>query len=790
MHRGPGAHPPSPGTPGEGWGEGLPPFATIPRYTPPTRFGSPGQKYSEATELRYLTPEDFIKSCTVPPGFEVKLFADEKKFPEIAKPVQMSFDNKGRLWVATMPSYPQWKPGDPKPADKLVILEDTDGDGVADKSTVFYDKLHCPTGFAFVNGGVMVVDQPHILFLKDTDGDDRADAVEQVIDGWASEDTHHTIGAFEADHGGRLHMLEGVAMSTAVETPWGAFRNYGSSGSYVMDPKTFKVSHFVTPGYGNPWCYVYNEWGQGICGDGTGASQHWDTPLSGKQYGGRRGLNAVFNTEGMRPVVGSEFLVSRQFPDNVQGQFTYACVINTNGMPRWTITDDGGGYRGERVRHNPKDGKTAFDLLKSTDKHFRPVDPQIGPDGALWFGDWASALIGHMQYSQRDPNRISPLGRIYRLVYKDKPLLKPVTQFGKSNAEILEQFREYEWRTRARARNELHARPTAEVLPAVAAWVAKLDAKDPMYDRLRCEALWIQEGHHAVDLKLLGEALSAKTADARAAAVRIAADEREYLGDVSAMLIKAATDENPRVRTEACRGLSYLPTPEASAAVVAAYSMGNDYWVRYTAEAALAANEPAWRAGFLKGEIAKEGDAKPMLQNIISSSKTGGLAVPYLQQLLGRDPQNAETRNKAMTALSVLPGGNVNNGRAVFLRNCLACHKVGSEGQDYGPAMEKVGTRLNKYKLVESMIDPNAEVDKKYLSTKVDLLDGKSISGLLVSETKEVVVIFDGKEKRTIKVSDIEDRKTLKQSSMPEGLAGTIAPVEFLDLIAYLSSLK
>ena len=131
----------------------------------------------------------------------------------------------------------------------------------------------------------------------------------------------------------------------------------------------------------------------------------------------------MFDTEGMRPVVGSEFLRTRQFPDDVQDQFTYACVINTNGLPRWTIQNDGAGYGGKRVRHDPADKKTPFDLLKSSDKHFRPVDPQIGPDGALWFGDWANPLIGHMQYSQRDPNRDRRHGRIYRLVFAEKPLL-------------------------------------------------------------------------------------------------------------------------------------------------------------------------------------------------------------------------------------------------------------------------------------------------------------------------------------------------------------------------------
>ena len=256
-------------------------------------------KYSEAPEgPRILSPEEFIKSCSVPPGFEVKLFADEKQFPELAKPVQLGFDGKGRLWVATMPTYPMWKPGQPKPSDKLLILEDTDGDGKADKCTTFYDKLHCPTGFEFWNGGVLVVDQPRLLFLKDTDRDDRADEVVHLIDGWATQDTHHTINAFEYGPGGLLYMLEGVSMSTTVETPWGPFRNFGSSGSYVLDPRTLKVRHFNTPGYGNPWCYVFNEWGQGFCGDGTGANQHWDTPLSGAQFAGRKGLNPVFPIEG------------------------------------------------------------------------------------------------------------------------------------------------------------------------------------------------------------------------------------------------------------------------------------------------------------------------------------------------------------------------------------------------------------------------------------------------------------------------------------------------------------
>ncbi|MBX9579843.1 MAG: heme-binding protein, partial [Gemmataceae bacterium] len=597
-------------------------------HVPPTRFGQPGQKYSEADQLRYLSPDEFVKSCQVPDGFEIQPFADEGKFPEIAKPVQMNFDNKGRLWLACMPNYPLWKPGDPPPNDKLVILEDTDGDGKADKSTVFYDKLHCPTGFEFWNGGVLVMSQPRILWLKDTDGDDKADVVVTLFDGWASDDTHHR-GGWEWSPAGRLHLLEGIAMSTTLETPWGPHRSQGQGGTYVIDPRSLKVRQFALPGMYNMWCYVFDEWGNGIVGDGTTANQTWDTPLSGAQYAGRKGLNFIL-PNGERPNLGNEFLVSRHFPPEVQRQFVYASVITMNGLPRYELRDDGAGFMGKRLP----------DLIKSSDKHFRPADPQIGPDGALWFGDWANALIGHMQYSQRDPNRDHARGRVYRLVAKGRPLLKPVTQHGKSVAELLEQLKEYEWRTRYRARRELRDRPAAEVLSEVKRMVAGLPLRPGTdhvppeavteVDRLRCEALWLQASHHAVDPGLLKQVLAAQTPQARAAAVRVAADEREYLpaGLAFDLLKAAATDDFPRARAEALRGLSFYPTPESVAAMLEAAKKPLDYWTQYTLDAALGANEAVWRADFVAGKMKDHPAAEKVMAEVLAGSKAGAAALP------------------------------------------------------------------------------------------------------------------------------------------------------------------
>ena len=143
-----------------------------------------------------------------------------------------------------------------------------------------------------------------------------------------------------------------------------------------------------------------------------------------------------------------------------------------------------------------------------------------------------------------------------------------------------------------------------------------------------------------------------------------------------------------------------------------------------------------------------------------------------------------------MQALADVRGGDRQNGKVVFRRICVACHKLGNEGSDFGPNVDDVGKRLSSYKLVESIINPNAEVAEKYLSTSVLTNDGRSIVGLLVSETPEEVVIFDGKEKKTVAVADIDERTQLRQSSMPEGLAATLSPNEFLDVIVFLKSLK
>ncbi len=752
-------------------------------FIPETMFGTRDEAFRahrEPKTLVYPTPEESIAQMKVPEGFEVKMFASEREFPELANPTQMAFDSKGRLWVSCMINYPQWLPGASRPGDKLLILEDTDGDGKADVCKTFYDKLICPTGFEFYKDGVLVVDQPRIIFLRDTNGDDQADEIDYVLDGIATDDTHHTVGAWEWSHGGLLYMLEGISMSTTLETPWGPFRNKGPSGAYVIDPKSWKFRYFKTPGYGNPWCLVFDKWGMGIIGDGTNAQQHWTSPLGGFNVSSRKTLRPNFDNQGIRPAVGNDFLFTRHFPDEVQGDFIYACVINLHGMPRFQMQDDenGAGYTGKRIE----------DLIKSTDNFFRPIDPQIGPDGALWFGDWCNALIGHMQYSQRDPNRDHEHGRIYRLVYKDKPLLQPILQHGASIETLLGQLSEYEPRTRYRARRELRARNADEVLAAVDRWL-----QGEVSDERLCEGLWLQESFNRIDPKLVDRLLASKDYHARAAAVHAVGNQWETYPAVFDIFKRAIGDDNPRVRLEAIRGLSFLQTAEAAEVALLAINKPMEYWTEYTLEHTLQALAPKIDAAIKEGTfLAGANDVRrKYYDDYKTASGPGGRIVRPLHD--AEDTQlSQERREAAIKQIASVEGGNSQRGEVVYSRVCSACHQIGDQGKAFGPRLDDVGSRFNRESIIRHILWPNDTIAKGYETVQIATVDDEILTGFILNETAEAITLGiatpdgKGREQKILK-EEIDQRKEMKASSMPEGLAKTIAPSEFLDLIEYLS---
>lgn len=749
---------------------------------PPSRIGSQYPR-AEPREPRYLSPEESIAAMTPAPGFRVECFASEREFPELANPVQINFDARGRLWVACMPTYPHWRPGNPFPSDRLLILEDTNHDGKADKRTVFSDGLHIPTGFAFWDGGVLVMDGTSIRFLRDDNGDDVADTSEVWLEGLGTDDTHHTSGAWEWSPGGFLHMLEGVSMTSSIETPWGPLVSRGASGCYALDPRVMRIRRFDTPGYGNPWCMVFDEYGNGFVGDGTSGTHHWLSLLSGAAGGSRGSCDPLFDHKGLRPVVGTEILSSRHFPDEWQGRFTFACVINMNGFPAFSVNEDGAGFHGQRVGN----------LITSTDKTFRPVDPQIGPDGALWFGDWCNALIGHMQYSQRDPMRDKKHGRIYRLVAKDRPLLPVLDLQNASTREVLDHLRMPEPRARYRARDELRSRPREETIAATREWLASVPVS--LEPRFLLEAIWILQSQAAMDSDILLAALRAPDHRVRAAAVLALADEKWRGNPMDAMpyLRQAAGDAHPRVRLEAVRALGFYPSLEATHASLLAIAKAKpDRWLADTLDHALRAQQSAWLAPFVAGSFNPSYNP-PAIQSLetVSTSLSGDARINVpVRRLLASERDNTPAFAANLAEVAALTG-NPQRGRKVSEQVCLACHVQDGKGVDFAPSFDGLGRRLDPVAILRSILRPGESIAEGYQTATLTTRAGEEWMGILQAsdETSVTVRTGDGKSK-TIARAEIARLDTPPASSMPEGLAEAMSPRDLVDLLAWLASRK
>lgn len=527
---------------------------------------------TENGSLRYLYGEEALKTIKTAPGYKVEMFASEVEFPDLANPVQMTFDNKGRLWVATMPSYPHYKPGDSKPNDKILILEDTNNDGKADKQTIWVDGLHVPVGFEITHEGVYVSQGTNLMLYKDTDGDDHADTKEIILSGFDDHDTHHEISAFVADPSGAIYMGEGVFLHTNVETPYGTIRAT-NGGFFRYSPQRKHLERVAQLAIPNPWGIAFDQWGQDFFAETSGPDVRWMMPGTNlPRYGesNHKSDSFIEPAHRVRPTSGYEFVSSRHFPDDVQGDFLINNTIGFLGMKQHTLQDDGTGFK----------SKHRMDLFVGEDRNFRPVDMEFAPDGSLYVIDWHNILIGHMQHNARDPLRDHVHGRVYRITYPSRPLIKPANVAGASIDELLENLKLPEYRTRYRVQRELRGRKPADVLPKIKQWVATLDKTDPRYEHHVLEALWASWGLDKIDQVLLKQLLKAKDFHARAAAVRVLRYNGQQVTNQTELLTQAAKDEHGRVRLEAIVAASWLPKEKGNVILAEAKKHPLDKWMQ------------------------------------------------------------------------------------------------------------------------------------------------------------------------------------------------------------------
>lgn len=597
----------------------------------------------------FVDGDEAVGLMTLAPGLKANLFASEKQFPELAKAVQMNFDPKGRLWVAVWPSYPERTPLS-RVADKILILEDTNRDGRADKCTIFMDDLNCPTGFQFFKDGILLVQAPDVWFVRDTDGDGHADWKERVLMGLDSADSHHTANSLIYEPGGAILLSDGVFHRTQVETPAGAVRNIDAA-IYRYEPLTNRFETYVSYGFANPHGRAFDYWGNDLITDATGNNTYFGPAFSGRiDYPNKHPRMNTLWDRPSRPSAGSTILTSRHFPDEYWGDYLNPNVIGFQGIFRVNLSADGSGIKGTREP----------DVVQSSDFNFRPIDTATGPDGALYVIDWHNPLIGHLQSHLRDSNRDHVHGRIYRITCEGRPLAWQPRIDGEPVAALLELLKRKENQIRNLAKVELGKHDAAEVTAAVRTWVDKLDPKDPDYAHDLTEALWVHQWHNIVNLDLLQRVIHSSNADARAAGARVISYWRERVPTALDDLARLAADESPRVRLHAVRAASFFADVRATDVALIAARHGVDYYLDYTIGETLRQLRPLWTRSLNDGRAFAGGDTASTRYLLRTLSTTDALKLArspeVLENLLGRGDLSDTTRADVLAGLVKIRG--------------------------------------------------------------------------------------------------------------------------------------
>ncbi len=534
------------------------------------------EKRDPAPQLQLpLSPEESHKLTQVPPGFELQLFASE---PDIINPISMDWDEKGRLWVVETVDYPNTVREDRSIGDdRIKICEDTNGDGRADKFTIFADQLNIPTSMVFVNGGVLISQAPHFIFLKDEDGDDKADIREVVIDGWGTFDTH--AGPSNLQYG-LDNKIWGVVGYSGFDGKVGdeAFR-FGQ-GIYNFS-RAYDDFDYVSRTSNNTWglgftnendvfastannahCVFmaipdsYFKDVQGIPNDGSiKIDGHYEIQPITPNY---RQVD-VFG--GFTAAAGHHFYTASNYPDQYRNKVAFVCEPTGGLVHQSILSKKGAGF----------EETNGGNLLASADEWFSPVEAKVGPDGQVWVADWYNFIVQHNPTprpdfggfeSENGPGNahINPLrdkqhGRIWRVVFKKAPKGK-IQNLDKNNpGELLTALSSDNRFWRMMAQRLLVERGENDIMPALLDLLGENDNISALH------AMWILDGLGLVRVEqvrtAIDEALNHNAWPIRKAAMQILI--KNDLLEQQILESKLATERAPEVQLCIILAVSEIP---------------------------------------------------------------------------------------------------------------------------------------------------------------------------------------------------------------------------------------
>ncbi|MDF1711758.1 MAG: HEAT repeat domain-containing protein [Akkermansiaceae bacterium] len=495
--------------------------------------------------LKDIPDPDPVKQAAafnLPEGMEIQLVASD---PMIAKPVQMNFDSQGRIWLVSSGMYPHIVPG-AEENDKVLILEDTNGNGVADKRTVFADDLHIPTAVLPADGGAYVANSTEIIFLKDTDGDGKADHRRVVLSGFGTEDTHHLVHTFEQGPDGMLYFLQSIYIHSHLETPYGVRRLMGG-GVWHFRPETQRAE-ILSKGLINPWGFIFDEHGQTFATDGAGGqgiNDIFPRSVFRTSPGAQRIVDGL--NPGQPKLCGLEILSGSHIPDKLRGVLI-APDFRGHRINAYRLTPEGSSYKSTRID----------DFLSSSHRAFRPIDVKMGPDGALYIADWYNPIIQHGEVDFRDERRDHSRGRIWRVTFKDRPLIEKKNFSESSIEDLVVHLLSKERVHREQARSELRTRNRGEVLAKLALWNNRLTG-----DFARMQFMWTYQALNHTPVDLIKSLIASDDPRYRAAALRVIYHRHEEVPGAAEIVKNAINDDNGRVRLWAVSCLAQIPGPDS-----------------------------------------------------------------------------------------------------------------------------------------------------------------------------------------------------------------------------------
>jgi putative membrane-bound dehydrogenase-like protein len=480
------------------------------------------------------TPQEAAKAMTVPPGFTVEVVASE---PMLVNPVAMTIDEKGRFWITESLEYPRREPG--KGRDRVKVLEDTDGDGTVDKSTIFAEGLNIPSGIAVGGGGVWVANAPDILFLQDTDGDGKADKTEVVVTGFGRDDTHELPNSLTWGPDGWLYGLNGVFNRSVVKYRG---KTYDFTAAlFRIHPKTRDFELFCE-GTSNPWGVAFNQDGEAFI-SACVIDHLWH--LTEQGYYHRQGGPYPQHTWKIESIVdykhqkaaycGIQYFDSDAYPVEYRDQLMMGNIhggcINVDALTR-----NGSTYKGIKKP----------DFLTANDAWFMPVVQKIGPDGCLYILDWYDRYHCY-QDANRDPAGIDRLkGRLYRVRYKDTPRAKSFDLSKETDEQLIERLGSPNLYYRDLAQRLLRERANPATLGKLDTLI--LDKATPR--KARMHGLWARVGAGNVPSEVLLGLLDDSDPGFRAWGVRASGEKHEVDDQLRRKLISMTGDRSADVRLQ------------------------------------------------------------------------------------------------------------------------------------------------------------------------------------------------------------------------------------------------